>query len=359
MNPRLAMACALLLFAAPAFGATSAKAKKPPAKSAAATSKDPYLWLENVTGQKALAWVKQQNAKSTQAITNSEMFKSMDARFLEILDSQAKIPFIEKVGDSYYNFWKDKDHERGVWRRTSLAEYRKEQPGWETVLDLDALGKAEKESWVWAGAISLPPDYTRCLISLSRGGADATVVREFDLTSKSFVKDGFVLPEAKSNIAWRDRDAIYVGTDFGPGTMTTSGYPNVVKEWKRGTPLTAARVVYEGKLDDVGTTGYRDLTPGFERDLVLRNMTFYTNELYLLRDGKPVKIEKPDDADASTFREWLLIRLRTDWTAGDKTWPAGALLATHLDDFLAGKRAFDVLFKPTERTSLDSCTRFS
>jgi len=348
------MTCALLLLAVPTFGATAVKTKKPPTRSATSAPKDPYLWLENVTGQKALAWVKQQNTKSTQALTHSEMFKSMDARFLEILDSQAKIPFIEKIGDSYYNFWKDKDHERGLWRRTSLAEYRKEQPAWETVLDLDALGKAEKENWVWAGAIELPPDYTRCLISLSRGGADATVVREFDLAAKTFVKDGFVLPEAKSNIAWRDRDAIFVGTDFGPGTMTTSGYPNVVKEWKRGTPLAAARVVYEGKLDDVGTTGYRDLTPGFERDLVLRNMTFYTNELYLLRDGKAIKIDKPDDADATTFREWLLIRLRTDWTAGEKTWPAGALLATRLDDFLTGGRAFDVLFAPTERTSLDS-----
>jgi prolyl oligopeptidase len=189
-------------------------------------------------------------------------------------------------------------------------------------------------------------------VSLSRGGADAQVTREFDLGTKSFVRDGFTLPEAKSNSGWHDHDALYVGTDFGPGSMTTSGYPRVVKLWKRGTPLTSATTVYEGKPEDVGVGVAHDFTPGFERDLISRDITFYSNELFLLRDGKPVKIEKPDDANASVHREWLLIQLRTDWTAGGRTWPAGALLATRLDDFLAGKRAFDMLFEPTARKSL-------
>ena len=163
-----------------------------PSRAAAPPPTDPYLWLENVTGAKALEWVRARNAESTRELAESEAFKKMDARFLEILNSDARIPYVKKIGDSYYNFWRDKDHERGLWRRTTLAEYRKDHPAWETVLDLDALAKTENENWVWHGADALPPDYTRCLVSLSRGGADADVAREFDLTTKAFVKGGFI-----------------------------------------------------------------------------------------------------------------------------------------------------------------------
>src|SRR5262249_47681989 len=210
----------------------------------------------------------------------------------------------------------------------TLDEYRKSEPKWETVLDLDQLSKADSIQWVWHGARPLPPDYTRCLVVLSRGGADAEVPREFDLRSKTFVPGGFTLPEAKSDLDWRSRDVMYVGTDFGPGSMTSSGYPRITKEWKRGTPLAAATTVYEGKPDDISVSAYHDDTPGFERDFVYRGMTFYTNETFLRRDGRLIKIEKPDDASLVTFREWLLLQLRTDWTVGGKTWPAGALLAT-------------------------------
>ena len=316
------------------------------------SSQDPYLWLEDITGRRALAWVEQHDARSRQALATDSAFRSMDAGFLTVLDSKEKIPTVRKLGAYYYNFWRDAEHPRGVWRRTSLVEYRKAEPAWETVLDLDALGRTEKESWVWEGADPLPPDYTRCLISLSRGGADATVRREFDLTAKTFVADGYTLPEAKTDVAWHDRDAIFVGTDFGPGSMTTSGYARVVKRWKRGTPLSAATVVFEGDSTDVGVFVSHDFMPGFERDLIYRALTFFTNERFLLRDGKAIKIEKPEDAEVGFYREWLLIQLRTDWTVAGKTWPAGALLATRLEDFLAGKREFNLLFEPTERISL-------
>ncbi len=324
------------------------------AMAQAATPADPYLWLEDVTGEKALAWVEARNAESTGELANSEAFKKMNARILEILDSDAKIPFVDKIGAHYYNFWKDKQHERGVWRRTTLAEYRKAEPAWETVIDLDALGKAENENWVWHEGEPLPPDYTRALVSLSRGGADADVVREFDLKTKQFVPDGFRLPESKSDSNWRDRETLFVGVAFDSTTMTTSGYPRVVKEWKRGTPLESAPIVYEGQKEDVGVGALRDHTPGFERDFVYRWLTFYTNELYLRRNGKLLKIEKPDHADASVHREWLLLTLREDWTVNGKTWPAGALLATRFEDFLAGKRDFQMLFEPSERKSLAS-----
>ena len=312
---------------------------------------DRYLWLEDVTGEKALDWVRARNAESAKALETGD-FAAQEKRLLDILDSDARIPYVEKLGRWYYNFWRDARNPRGLWRRTTLEEYRKEHPAWETVIDLDALDAAEKENWVWHGADCLRPEYRRCLLSLSRGGADAAVTREFDLETKAFVKDGFSLPEAKSNTGWLDADTLYVGTDFGPGSMTTSGYPRIAKVWKRGTPLAAAETLYEGKADDMVAFAYRDPTKGFERDFVHREITFYTNETFLRRDGKLVRIEKPDSANVTVHRDLLLIQLRDDWTVGGKTYPGGALLATDFEGFLRGERQIDVLFEPTERRSL-------
>ncbi|HVP13947.1 MAG TPA: prolyl oligopeptidase family serine peptidase [Terriglobales bacterium] len=323
-----------------------------PCSAAASSPTDPWLWLEDVTGDKALQWVKQQNEQSTRELAGTPQFKALDARFLDILNSRDKIPFVTKIGDRYYNFWRDARHERGLWRRTTLEEYRKPSPAWETVIDLDSLAAAEKENWVWHGAQPLPPEYRLCLVMLSRGGADAQVVREFDLVTRSFVPGGFTLPESKSEASWIDRDHLYVGFAFDSTTMTTSGYPRIVKEWTRGTPLASATPVYEGEREDVSVNAFRDHTPGFVRDFVLRGMTFYTNEMFLRRDGKLIKIAKPDDADAGVWREWLLIQPRKDWRPGARTYLAGSLLAAKLDDFLAGSRDLAVLFEPSARISL-------
>ena len=324
--------------------------------NAETASVDPNQWLEAVEDEKALAWVRTQNEDSVDELTRSGDFKRIQARTLEILDSDARIPYVEKMGPHYYNFWRDAANPRGLWRRTSLDEYRKAEPAWETVLDLDALAKAEDKNWVFSGAECLEPEYRRCLMSLSIGGADATVVREFDTQSKSFVEGGFQLEEAKSGISWIDQDTVFVGTDFGPGSMTTSGYARIAKRWKRGTPLAAAEVVFEGKPEDVWAYAFADTTPGFQRQGVYRGITFYTNEAFLLQDGKLVKIDKQDSANANLHREWLLIELREDWTVGGKTWPAGSLLATRLDEYMAGKRDFAALFTPTERSSLAGYT---
>jgi prolyl oligopeptidase len=317
----------------------------------AAAPEDRYLWLEDVTGEKALDWVRARN-KETAAVLETGDFAAMERRILDILDSEARIPLVEKLGPYYYNLWKDAKNPRGLWRRTTLEEYRKEHPAWETVIDLDALGAAEKENWVWHGADCLKPDYKRCIVQLSRGGADADVVREFDLETKSFVKDGFSLPEAKNSVGWLDADTLYVGTDFGPGSMTTSGYPRIAKIWKRGTPLDQAATIYEGKPDDMTVAAFRDHTKGFERDFVYRAISFYSSELFLRRDGRLVKIEKPDSANASVHRDALLVELRDDWTVGGRIYPSGALLAADFEAFLKGDRHFDVLFEPTERKSL-------
>lgn len=322
---------------------------------AADEAPDQYAWLEDVTGDKPLAWVKEQNAKAEAKLAQSAQFKQMEAGIRQVLDSDARIPGVEKIGGYYYNFWKDKQHERGVWRRTTLVEYRKAEPLWETVLDLDALNKAEGENWVWHGANCLRPEYTRCLIALSRGGADADVTREFDLSKKEWIKDGFFRPEAKGGLGWIDQDNVFVYTDFGDGSMTTSGYPRVAKRWKRGTPLSAASTVYEGVPEDMYIAAMHDDTPGFERDFVSRTIAFYNNELYLIgADGKLAKVDAPNSAEKGVRREWLTLELREPWTVGGKTYAAGSLLATKFDDFMAGKREFDVLFAPTDTTSLSS-----
>lgn len=316
-------------------------------------TEDPYLWLEEITGEKALAWVRARNAESEKELAGAPAFAGLERGILEILDSKDRIPSISKAGRWFYNFWRDEKNPRGLWRRTTLDEYRKPDPQWEVVLDLDALGKAEGRNWVWGGAqILRAGGWRRALVSLSPGGSDAVVVREFDIEDRSFVKGGFELPEAKSEVSWIDRDHIYVNTDFGPGSMTTSGYPRIGKRWRRGTPLASASTVFEGKETDVAAGAFFDDTPGFGRHFAYRSPGFYETEVYLLERGKPRRVDVPLDSNAGFHREWLLIELRTPWTVGSKTYPAGSLLVSRFDDYMKGKRALTPLFEPTDRTSL-------
>lgn len=329
------------------------------AATPALAQEDPYLWLEDVLGDKPLAWVKEQNAKTQKLLEASPQFAEIRDKAAEILNSRERIPAVSKRGKWFYNFWQDEKNVRGVWRRTSLEEFKKSQPKWETVLDLDQLAKDEKENWVWKGSTCLYPDYTRCLLTLSRGGADAAVVREFDVVEKAFVKGGFELKESKGGAAWIDRDTLFVQTDFGPGSMTQSGYARIVKEWKRGTPLESARVVFEGKDSDISVQAFQIERKGYPtRQWVRRGVTFFTAEHYL-RDpitGKLEKLAIPDDANPSFVRELMFVTLRSAWTVGGKTWPQGALISIQTDAFLKGSRAFSVVFEPSERKSLAGFT---
>ncbi|MDQ3270210.1 MAG: prolyl oligopeptidase family serine peptidase [Pseudomonadota bacterium] len=361
----LSKACQALLLSAGVITAGAVHAQEsaavPPAQS------DPYLWLEDVTGEKALDWVRSQNAKTQAELASTAQFKKLEAQILGILDSDEKIPAVEKIGDYYYNFWKDAQHERGIWRRTTLAEYRKDDPAWETVIDLDALNQAEGENWVWHGAQCLKPAYERCLVALSRGGADADVTREFDLPGKAWVSDGFFRPEAKGALGWIDRDNVYVFTDFGEGTMTSSGYARIVKQWARGTPMEQAKLVYEGTPADMYIAAFRDHTPGFQRDFVSRTLAFYNDELYLRTTpgcaeaecveapGGGValkKIDAPNSANKTVHRNWLLLELREPYEAAGRTYPAGSLIANEFDAHMAGDRSFTVLFEPSGTASL-------
>lgn len=315
---------------------------------------DPFLWLEDVAGEKAMDWVKARNAETVRDFGQGVAFAALRDDIRQILDSDARIPGTAGHGGYLYNFWRDATHPRGLWRRTTLAEYRKREPAWETLLDLDAVARAEGENWVWKGASLLAAGgYRHAMVHLSRGGADATVVREYDLTTRDFVQNGFQLAEAKSNVAWIDKDSLLVATDFGPGSMTNSGYARIVKRWQRGTPLTEARLIHEAPPTDTSITIATNQTPGFERQFVGRRTAFFDVEWFqLMPDGTQRRIEAPRDAIVTDNREWLLVTLRTPWQVGTRTYAAGSLLAARFDDFMAGKRELSVLYEPSATSSL-------
>lgn len=314
---------------------------------------DSYLWLEDVTGDKQLSWVREQNKLSQGELEAIPLFTELKDRFRKILDSREKIPMVTQRGKWLYNFWQDDLNPKGLIRRATLEEYKKDRPDWKLVLDIDQLARTDGENWVYKGHTALKPDYRRTLLKLSRGGADAVVIREFDLDALEFVEDGFELPEAKTSVSWKDENTLYVSSDFGEGSLTESGYPRIVKEWKRGTPLEEASVIYEGEEKDVYISASTLRDHGFEYDFINRAITFWTSEVFLRRNGELIKIDKQDDAEVDVFKNQLLLTLRSDWEAEGKVWPAGALLAAPLENFLKGERDFEMLFIPTPRTSLD------
>ena len=336
---------ALAMLSLPPLSAATTPATPPP--------DDPYLWLEDVEGAKPLEWVEAQNKVSLAELTAAPGYQALYDRLLAINDSRARIPAVVKRGAFYYNFWQDKTNPRGLWRRTTPEDYRNDNPKWETVLDLDALARDEKQNWVWSAPVPLYPNYDRYLLRLSRGGGDATVVREFDLATKTFVKaQPFDLPEGKNSVTWLDRDTLFVGTNFGPGALTDSGYPRTVKLWRRGTALADAPLVFAGEATDVAVNGYVTNEPGYHREFIRRAITFYTSETYLHEAGKLTKLELPLDAQPGTYRDQITVELRSAWTTGGRTYPAGALLAMNYARFLKGERDFAFLFTPGPRTSL-------
>lgn len=319
---------------------------------------DPYLWLEEVEGTEALAWVEQRNQESLSVLEQLPQYQQLFEQNLAVYDSKERIPYPEILGEHLYNFWQDASNERGLWRRTTPEQYASGNPRWEVLLNLDELAVAENENWVWKGSSCLPPGYQRCLLSLSRGGADAVVIREFDVPSKSFVADGFNIPEAKSDMSFFDQDTVFVGTDFGAGSMTESGYPRITKIWQRGTPLEQAEVVYEGKAQDVAISTLVIHTAEKSYPIVFRADTFFTSEVFYYRDGEPFKLDIPADAVVETlFRNQLLISLKTDWHRDGKTWKQGSLVSVDLDDLLRGEGKVVSVVEPDARSAISEVSR--
>jgi prolyl oligopeptidase len=319
----------------------------------ATQAEDPYLWLEEVEGQRALDQVKKWNAATETLLTKSPRFEEYRARARAILDDEQQIAAPEAIlGENVTNLWRDARNPRGIWRISPLSAYASGKPQWRTLIDVDALGKAEGKSWVWHGADCLAPEYRRCLVSLSPGGTDADVVREFDLGTGKFVEGGFSIPEAKSNVAWAGRDTLLVGTDYGPETLTSSGYPRVIKLWKRGTPLADARTVFTGEKSDVAATPFSTLDGDTRWTFVTRGKTFWTNDLSMLRpDGELVKTPLPETA---SFQDVIAGRLIAKLNAPLGNLPAGAIVSYGLNDVAAGRNVQPrLVMAPTKSQAIE------
>ncbi|WP_126172965.1 prolyl oligopeptidase family serine peptidase [Altericroceibacterium xinjiangense] len=320
---------------------------------AATAPADPYLWLEDIHRERALEAVSRWNAATTDALAATPGYEAHRAEARAILDDESQIATPDEVmGDVVTNLWRDAQHPRGLWREASLASYLSGNPEWRTLIDVDALGAQEGKSWVWHGADCLAPDYVRCLVSLSPGGTDADVVREWDRRTGQFVADGFTLPEAKSDVAWEDADTLLVGTDFGEGSMTTSGYPRIVKRWKRGTPLSAASVVLEGEPADISVSPTVIATDDARHVFLQRGLSFYTSQLWIGKDdGTFIRTPVPETADLRAVHDGRMIVYLHE-PLGKV--PAGSLVAWPVADVLAGRSpAPEVVYSPTSQEAIE------
>jgi len=319
---------------------------------------DRYLWLEEQTGERAMAWVRDENAKTTAVLEKDPHFAKLYADALAVAQSNDRIPFARFIGGQLYNFWQDSAHVRGIWRRTTLASYRTASPQWTTVLDLDSLARAEKANWFWQGAECVAPAERRCLIALSDGGEDANTVREFDLGTRTFVKDGFMLPHAKQRFAWMGEDTLLVSREWNPGEITKSGYPYIVKRLVRGQPLTSAVEVFRGAPSDelMSAPETLDDATGHRITMISRGVTFFQSMKYVVTSTGASELSIPQKAAAVDMLDGqVIVRLSEPWHTGSTEIAAGSLAS-----FDAGAAARDPghltvvpIFQPGPRESVE------
>lgn len=330
---------------------------------------DPNLWLEEVEGERALDWVRGQNERSLAVLTGDKRYSALEAAATDIVNATDRIPYGSIRDGMVYNFWQDAGNVRGLWRRTSLESYASQTPAWETVIDFDALSVAEDANWVFKGSNCYKPegaDKTLCMISLSNGGKDAVIQREFNLETKTWVEGGFQTPEAKQNISWLDHDTLLVSTDWGGDgtTLTESGYASIVKRWTRGTPLESAQTVFTGEKTDVAASGFRlELDDGRTLGVISKSDTFFTARYYLLRaDGAPVQIPIPAKSNPNeVYKGQMLVSLQQDWAPGgqDTAFKSGDLVSFDMEAYLENYAlpAVELVFRPTSRQSLEGVSR--
>ncbi|RUZ46265.1 prolyl oligopeptidase family protein, partial [Mesorhizobium sp. M7A.F.Ca.US.003.02.1.1] len=315
---------------------------------------DPYVWLEDVEGERALAWAAGQSARTLKHFGGTQ-FERDRAALTAIFDNRDNLPLIARRSQYLYNYWRDDGNPRGLWRRTTLAAYMKADPQWELLLDLDALAASDGEDWIWDGASIEPERRERAVLRLSRGGSDAVVHREFDLISLSFVADGFNLPEAKGYVNWLDPDTLLLSSALGNGMATRSGYARTVRLWKRDADPLTTPAIFEAGFESFQVSGHSDRTGRSERLWFIEQPAFFEKISWIGdRSGPRRQIDLPRDASWRVFGDWLAVRPRKPWTVGGTTHPADALIVISLSTFLAGGRRFETLFQPGERRSMQS-----
>ena len=340
--------------------AAASSASGPAAGFATSEATDPYIWLEEVEGERAMDWVKAHNTTSLGVLQGDPRYQTLHDEALAIVQSRDRIPSPGFNRDGTIdNFWQDANHVRGIWRRTTLDSYRTAEPQWETVLDIDALSTAEGANWVYKGSSCLQPDERLCLISLSNGGKDAVTIREFDSVSKTFVEGGFTLPESKGGVTWIDADTLLVERDFGAGSLTDSGYPRTVRLLKRGQSLDQAPQVFEGQTSDVSVSSFtlRDADGAIKATLINRAINFYESEVFRLNaDGSTTKLALPPKSNINGLLSGkMLVSLKQDWTApSGQDFKTGDVIAWPVDAWLADpKTTAELVIRPGEREAIE------
>ncbi|MDN5699563.1 MAG: prolyl oligopeptidase family serine peptidase [Kocuria sp.] len=318
---------------------------------------DEFLWLEDIHGERPKEWVQEQNQR-TETLLDGPELASMTERVLGVMDNPSRIAAVTKHGPHYYNFWRDAQHPRGLWRRTTWESWLSDSPDWDVLLDVDELARTENVDWVFSGARLLRPRYTdgqwqRALVRLSPDGGDAVRTREFDLGTQEFVAGGFDVPTAKSSVSWVDADTLFVATDTGPGSMTESSYPRQVRRVSRGQSITDAPVIFEVPVDHAQAAVYKDHTPGFERVVAMDLVEFFTVRTYLWSEEQWVELDLDPTVSVDLHNQWLLIRPRHTLELNGIEYPAGCLLAADVQAFLNGDRSVQSVFTPDEHSSLE------
>ncbi len=337
LSTALLSASALALLTSGAVMAAPVTPAAPAAADSWTPPADPYLWLEDVNGERAMTWVKAENAKTLGVLEKDPRFPGLYQDAVKIAEAKDKIAYPGFLHGQIFNFWQDADHVQGIWRKTSYYDYAAASPSWKTVIDVDALSKAEGKHWVWHGANCLEPAERLCMVSLSDGGEDATTEREFDLDTGKFVEGGFVLPTSKQDVTWQDMDHLLVARDWGPGTMTESGYAYIVKRLARGQSLDQAVEVFRGTPHDVSVRSFemRD-GDGNHALFIDQGVSFFESKIFLLTPTGPKPVGLPLKASLhGMVKGRVLVEPKQDWTAGGKTWAAGTLLSLNLAELKA------------------------
>ena len=324
------------------FGANSVNAQE-----------DKYLWLEDVDGEKSLEFVNKLNDATVEKLSKEKDYKPIYDKSLEIYNSSDKIAYPSIQGNYVYNFWKDKNHERGIWRRCLLSDYKKGKYNWETLLDIDELSKKDNKKWVFKGASGLRPNYTKFLVGLSNGGGDAVIIKEFDADKKQFIQNGFYMEEAKGWASYVDENTVVISTSFGEGTTTDSGYSRMAKLWKRGTLLKDAQLIYEGKQSDVGVWSgvFHDENKSYV--YFSRALTIFSTQKLFWHDNKVIALDIPDDSQINgILKNQIIVQLKSDWIVNTKTYKSGTLISLNLTELLKGNKQIQVVIEPDEFSSI-------
>lgn len=315
---------------------------------------DQYQWLEDVDSKKSLDFVNAQNKATIDKLSKEKDYQTIYDKSLAVYNSSDRIEYPRILGKYIYNFWKDKDHERGIWRRSPIADYTNGKPTWETLIDIDALSKKDSIKWVFKGANGLYPQYNRFLILLSKGGGDAVVIKEFDPNSKQFIENGFYIDEAKGGASYVDENTLIISSNFGEGTMTSSGYPKQARVWKRGTLLKDAQIVYEGQTTDVGVWAEILLDGTTQYRVISRGITTFSSQTLVWMNNRIITLAIPEDASISgILNNQLIVQLRTDWTVNSKSYKSGTLISLNFTELLKGTQVITTVMEPDEFSSIN------